>query len=75
MNPFLIRLNWAGIKREANFSPGALNEPVLFFSSKGVGEIMGGRGQRERVVATMGHLWRSREGSKIRLRQVKFGPE
>lgn len=38
----------------------------------GLGAILGGSRQRERVATSLGHIWRSREGSTFRVRQVRL---
>lgn len=38
----------------------------------GVGAILGGSRQCERVATSLGHIRRSREGSALRIRQVRF---
>lgn len=40
----------------------------------GVGAILGGSRQCERVATSLGHIWRSREGSTFRIRQVRPSP-
>lgn len=37
----------------------------------GVGEILGGSRQCKRVATSLGHIWRSRERSTFRIRQVR----
>lgn len=39
----------------------------------GLGAILGGSRQRERIATSLGHVWRSREGSTFRVRQVRTG--
>lgn len=38
----------------------------------GVGTILGGSRQCERVITSLGHIWGSREGSTFRIRQVNL---
>lgn len=37
----------------------------------GIGAILGGSRQCKRVATSVGHIWRSREGSTFRIRQVR----
>lgn len=38
----------------------------------GVGAILGDSRQCKRVATSVGHIWRSREGSTFRIRQVRL---
>lgn len=48
---------------------GILN--IVWYVS-GVGAILGGSRQCKRDATSLGHIWRSREGSTFRIRQVRL---